>query len=50
MDIYSQLFAVKIAMFVWKDEINWKEAGDGPFKKNKCQDEIPQVLAPGQKR
>ena len=22
-------------MFVWKDEINEKEAGDGPFKKDR---------------
>ena len=31
--VLSHLFAVKIVMFVWKDENNQKEAGDGPFKK-----------------
>ena len=31
MDIFSHLFAVKIVMFVWKDKINIKEAGDCPF-------------------
>ena len=30
MDIFSHLFVVKIALFVWKDE---KEAEGGPFLK-----------------
>ena len=30
MDIFSHLLVVQIVMFVWKDKINEKEAGDGP--------------------
>ena len=32
MDIFSHIFVVKIEVFVWKDEINDKKAGIGPFK------------------
>ena len=31
---FSHLFDVKIVMFVWKKNINKKEAGVGPFKKS----------------
>ena len=34
MDIFSDLLVVKIVLFVWKDEINEKETGDGTFKKS----------------
>ena len=34
MDIFSQIFVVKIAMFVWKDENKWKRGRDGPFYKS----------------
>ena len=33
MDIIQHLFVLKIEWFVLKDEINEKEAGDGPFLK-----------------
>ena len=35
MDIFSHLFVVKFEMFVWKDEKNKKEAGDGTYIYNK---------------
>ena len=33
MDIFSQIFVVKILIFVWKDKNKWKKVGIGPFFK-----------------
>ena len=46
MDIFSHLFVVKIAMFVWKDKKNEKEAGDCPFFIKNFNDISPFWLQP----
>ena len=45
MDIFSHIFAVKIVLIVWKNEINEKEAREGPILKmnvarKQCQSKI----------